>query len=260
MDMGEAPARRRGTSGRWVVRLFPAAWRRRYADELTAILEVRPPTLRELIGLLYCALDAHLDPQVSEGGEFSFMEGRPTMRTRILAGAAVGSGLVLLFGLIVTVDEGLVVRLAIFYALATVGLIGIHRRQVDHAPAMAWIGFVPALVAYLLSAISVSGGLVDATLPVFGSRQAGFFLQEAFWLTSALFGVVTLAIGVLPKPAAVGIAIGAPLAMIGLFIGPSPEPVPELAARVGVIVYGVSFLWLGLSVWTSRPRLQASTA
>lgn len=260
MEVGQQPTRRRGTSGRWVVRLFPPAWRRRYADELTAILEVRPPTFRELIGLLYCALDAHLDPQVSDGGEFAFMEGRPTMRTRILAGAAVGSGLVLLFGLIITVGDGLAVRLAIFYALATVGLIGIHRRQVDHAPLLAWIGFIPAVIAYSLSLVGVVAGLVDAELPGIAGRSYGFFMQQAFWTMSALFGAVTLAIGVLPRPAAIGLLIGAPMAMIGMFIGQSPEPVLGLAASVGVILYGLGFLWLGLSGWSTRPRLQASTA
>jgi hypothetical protein len=133
-------------SGRWVVRLFPPAWRRRYADELVAILELQPPSLRQLMGLLYCALDAHLDPQVTDGGDFSFMEGRPSMRTRLLAAGAVGDGLLLLFGLIITVSDGLVVRLALFYALATVGVIGMHRRQVDQAPALAWIGFAGELI------------------------------------------------------------------------------------------------------------------
>lgn len=252
-------ARESSVPGGWVVRLFPRPWRQRYGEELLNILELRPPSVRHLIGLLYCALDAHLDPQVSEGGEFSFMEGRPTMRTRILAGAAVGGGLVLLFGLIVTISDGLVVRLALFYALAMVGLIGIHRRQVGQAPALAWIGFAPPLVAYAVSLAGVIG-LIDATMPSIGGRQFGFFAQEAFWITSALFGAVTLAIGVLPRVAALALTIGAPLAMIGLFLGPSPEPMLSLAARVGVIMYGLGLIWLGLSVWTAHPRLQTSTA
>jgi hypothetical protein len=245
--------------GGWVVRLFPRAWRQRYAGELLNLLELQPPGVRHLIGLLYCALDAHLDPQVSEGGEFSFMEGRPTMRTRVLAGAAVGGGLVLLFGLIVTIGDGLVVRLALFYALALVGLIGIHRRQVGQAPALAWTGFAPALVAYGISLAAVIG-LIDATMAGIGGRQFGFFAQEAFWITSALFGAVTLAIGVLPRAAALGLTIGAPLAMLGMFVGPSPEPILAVAARVGVIMYGVGLIWLGLSVWTAHPRLQTSKA
>lgn len=246
--------------GGWVVRLFPVAWRERYADELLSILEARPPSLRELIGLLYCALDAHLDPQVGAGGDFSFMEGRPSMRTRILAAAAVGGGLVILFGLIFTVEDGIVLRLALFYALATIGLIGIHARQVSWAPALAWLGFVPALLAYTFSLVALLAPVVGATMPAIGGRNPGFVAQEAFWITSALFGAVTFAIGALSRPAALALTIGAPLAMIGMFIGNSAEPILGPAARIGVITYGVSLVWLGLSVWTARPQPTAATA
>jgi len=254
------PARGPRVGAAWVIRFFPGGWRRRYAEELLAVLELQPPNFLQLIGLLYCALDAHLDPQVSEGGDFSFMEGRPSMRTRILAGAAVGGGLVILFGLIIMVGDGLVIRLAIFYALATAGLIGIHRRQVSQAPTLAWIGFIPAVLAYGLSLVALWGPVAGMTLPSIGGRQFGFVAQEAFWITSALFGAVTLAIGLLPRPAALALTIGAPLAMIGMFLGSSPEPVPALAARVGVAAYGVSLVWLGLSVWTAHPRPTASIA
>ena len=182
------------------------------------------------------------------------------MRTRLLAGAAVAGGLLLLFGLIVTVSEGLVIRLTLFYGLAIVGLVGIHRRQVDEAPAIAWIGFLPAFVAYGMSVLAVIGSLADASLPPIAGRSFGFFAQEAFWITSALFGAVTLIISVLPRPAALALTIGAPLAMIGMFSGSSPEPVLGPLARIGVILYGASLIWLGLSVWTVRPRPMTSTA
>jgi hypothetical protein len=252
--------RRSRVSGGWVVALFPRVWRQRYKEELLAILEVQPATLRQLIGLLYCALDAHLDPQVGGGGDFAFMEGRPSMRTRLLAAAAVGGGLVLLFGLIITVSDGLLIRLALFYALATVGLIGIHRRQVDRAPVPAWVAFVPALLACVISLVSVFGSLVDANLPSIASQRFGVFAQEAFWVTSAVFGAVTLAIGILPRFAALALTIGAPLAMIGIFIGPSPELALTLIARVGLILYGGSLIWLGLSVWSPPPRPMTSAA
>jgi hypothetical protein len=244
-------------AGGWVVHLFPQPWRRRYGDELLDILETRAVSLRDLVGLLYCALDAHLDPQVSAGGDFSFMEGRPSMRTRILAAAAVGGGLVILFGLIFAVEDGIVFRLATFYLLATLGVIGIHVRQASRAPVLAWIGFVPALVAYVFSLVAVVGPVVGATLPAIGGRNPGFVAQEAFWITSALFGAVTFAIGALPRPAALALTIGAPLAMIGMFIGNSGGPAQELAARIGVIAYGGSLIWLGLSGWTAQPRATA---
>jgi hypothetical protein len=172
----------------------------------------------------------------------------------------VGGGLVILFGLIITVEDGIVFRLAIFYLLATIGLIGIHARQVSRAPALAWIGFVPALVAYSFSLVALLGPVMGTTLPAIGGRNLGFVAQEAFWITSALFGAVTFAIGVLPRPAALALTIGAPLAMIGMFIGNSPEPTLQLAARLGVIAYGASLVWLGLSGWTAQPRPTTATA
>jgi hypothetical protein len=48
--------------------------------------------------------------------------------------------------------------------------------------------------------------------------------------------------------------------MIGMFIGSSAEPILAPAARIGVITYGVSLVWLGLSVWTIQPRPTTATA
>ena len=182
------------------------------------------------------------------------------MRTRVLAAAAVAGGLVILFGLIITVEDGIVFRLAVFYALATAGLIGIHARQVSRAPTMACIGFVPALLAYTFSLVALLGPVLGATLPTIGGRNPGFVAQEAFWITSALFGAVTFVIGVLPRPAALALTMGAPLAMVGMFIGTSVEPFLAPAARIGVITYGVGLVWLGLSGWMAQPKPAMATA
>jgi hypothetical protein len=45
-----------------LVRLYPGAWRRRYGDEMEALLEDRRPTVRERLDLLRGALDAWLHP------------------------------------------------------------------------------------------------------------------------------------------------------------------------------------------------------
>jgi hypothetical protein len=44
------------------VALFPRRWRERYGDELDAILDADPPSLRARLDLLRGALDAHLHP------------------------------------------------------------------------------------------------------------------------------------------------------------------------------------------------------
>lgn len=244
-----APARRSSVSGAWVVRLFPRAWRRRYGEELVAILELQPPNLRRLIGLLYCALDAHLDPQVREGADFSSMEGRPTMQTRIFAAAAVGAGFVLAAGLLITDQNWIFVRLVIFYALAGVGLIGVHRRQSAAAPVLAWVGFVPVLVAYAVGLALLLPPAGDLALPAIAGRRFVIVAQEALWIGSFVFGVVTLAIGVMPRLAAAAFTVGAPMAMVGMFIGPTPAPELSAIAYAGLTFYAVGLIWLGLSGW-----------
>jgi hypothetical protein len=246
-----APAGRSNVSGEWVVRLFPRAWRARYGEELVAILELEPPNLRHLIGLLYCALDAHLDPQVSEGGEFSFMEGRPTMQTRIFSATAVGAGIVLVGGLFITDEKWIFVRLVIFYALAGVGLVGVHRCQSAAAPVLSWVGFVPVLVAYAVGLALLFPPVGDLELPAIAGRRFVIVAQEALWIGSFAFGVVTLAIGVLPRLAAAAFTVGAPMAMVGMFIGPTPAPELSAIAYAGITFYAIGLIWLGLSGWAA---------
>ncbi len=45
-----------------LLRLYPLAWRARYGDELTAVLEQHTITLATIVDLLWGALDARLDP------------------------------------------------------------------------------------------------------------------------------------------------------------------------------------------------------
>lgn len=52
----------RVAAGRGLLRVYPLAWRRRYADEVTALLEDDPPSLRGLGTLVTGALRAHARP------------------------------------------------------------------------------------------------------------------------------------------------------------------------------------------------------
>jgi hypothetical protein len=56
---------RRRRLGRPLVALYPQAWRRRYGDEMIALLHDDPPGVRGLASLLLGAADAHLRPQSS---------------------------------------------------------------------------------------------------------------------------------------------------------------------------------------------------
>lgn len=246
--------------GRMVAQLFPSAWRRRYADELLGLLQADPPGPRQLINLLYCALDARLDPQVADDRDFAFMEGRPTMHTRVFAAAAVGAGLVLALGLLITSQDVILVKLVIFYGLAALGLVGVHRRQSDAAPVLSWVGFVPVIVAYVVGFALLLPPVADLAIPAIAGRSLAFVAQEALWMTSFLFGVVTLAIGVLPRLPAAALTVGSPMAMVGMFLGPTPAPELSALAHAGVILYAVGLISLGLSGWAARPVMRTSPA
>jgi hypothetical protein len=58
----------------WLLRLYPRAWRRRYADEFADLLAAERPTPRLVLDLALGALDAHLCPQL-EGGRRKGLRG-----------------------------------------------------------------------------------------------------------------------------------------------------------------------------------------
>jgi hypothetical protein len=246
--------------GRLVLRLYPPEWRRRYAGEMVAILEADPPGPRQVVNLLWCALDARLDPQVAADGDFAFMEGRPSMYTRIYAAAAVGAGLALVGGLLFTDPDLILVKLVIFYALGGLALVGIHRRHSAAAPRLAWAGFVPVMVAYAVGLALLLPPVADMSLPSIGGRRFGVAAQEALWIGSFVFGVATLAIGILPRMATAAFTVGAPMAMVGMFLGPTPPPELSVLAYGGVTLYAIGLIWLGLSGWAAWPATARAAA
>lgn len=56
---------------KWLLRLYPQAWRNRYEDEFLALLEQRGIRFFDIIDIVRGAIDAHLHPQPSIVGSFS---------------------------------------------------------------------------------------------------------------------------------------------------------------------------------------------
>ena len=69
-------------SGTGLLRLYPSWWRERYADEMAALLETRPPNARARLDLIRGALDAHLRSPEPERGS------RREVAAALIAGAA----------------------------------------------------------------------------------------------------------------------------------------------------------------------------
>jgi hypothetical protein len=259
--------------GRWLVRLYPADWRARYGEEFLDLLESRPLTLRAVADVLRGALDAHLDPQLV--GDPLLNPRLPTS-TRLLGVAAMGSGGYVILGILFsmgvsysTMEVGHSTpfaevawaepfgsfRLAMFAPLALAGMIGVHRRQVARAPALSWSALVPAII---FAGMATPNILPDGTgLMTFHTGQAGFILNAGFWISAVGFGVVAAVIGVAPRLGTLSMAVGAPMAMIGMF---GPTEFWFLVAQAGVVIFGFGLIWLGIDLVLRREEPSQSPA
>ena len=230
-----------------LVRLYPAPWRDRYGEEFLALLEDRPPAALQVIDIVWGALDAHLFPQAPEG--------RFRMFTRLAGLAAMGAGAALLIGFLGSVIPD-VTRYTVptVYLLATIGLVGIHLRQVGVRPALAWLGFAAALVGLVTGVVSLILSWTGELPPSGG--EFGHLSGVALWIGSTALGAVMLAIAIFPLPVGLAFTIGAPLAMIGLLVGnlEGSSEVLQTVSLAGIVLYAVGWVGAGFSLLVAQPR------
>lgn len=229
-----------------LVGLYPAAWRHRYGDEFLALLEDRPPSGIGTLDVLWGAIDAHLFPQAPEG--------RFRMFTRLAGLAAIGAGTALFLGFIPFIPGINEITVPVFYGLATVGLVGIHLRQVARRPGLAWLGFVLALVG-LVSGIAFVILTRLGVIPTSGG-ELGWLAGIALWIGSSVLGAVMLTIGVFALPTGLAFVLGSPIAMLGLLAGAASLAggALDVLGQVGIIMYALGWLGVGWSLLAAQPQ------
>jgi hypothetical protein len=239
-----------------LIRLYPAAWRERYGDEMEALLEERPLGPFDLVDLFLGALDAHL--HLRGPGHASEHEKGITMSLRTAGIAAIlGGTLYGLAGLALVADDqgtneaaatlGFFMLIGAAVALL-VGLVGLSAFQARVHRRATWAAVaVPAAGAVMLV-----GGWVAA--PIDGLYMLGFLGLLLVVGGSMLFGLVTLATAVLTRVGAAVLTIGAAinlaawvllLAQGGIRAG--ADQATELGALViGSLGYAAGWIILGL--------------
>ena len=242
-------------NARWLVALYPAGWRARYEEEFLAVLDQRPPRLSQVIDITWGAIDAHLFPQAPEG--------RYRMFTRISGLAAIGAGLLLLIGFAVNVG-GLIdidattnaLRILAFYLLALVGLAGIHVRQVGVRPALAWTGFAAGLGALLLGVVAIGVSLAGGPIPQQTAGILGFVAAAILWIGFSVVGATMLAVRVFPMPIGLAMTTASTMALVGLNLR-HPDVglgIISALAQIGIALYAVAWIGIGLSLVAAQPR------
>lgn len=256
---------------RGLLRLYPAAFRVRFADEMVQLFsdQLRDARadgapagaartwLRTLGDLAVTAASEHVRRDRTVGHSLAIS---PSTSSRVLGLAGILAGVVLLAAFL-PFDWGpdlFNLRLVLFNAGAMAIVIAVHRRQASVAPALALLAAVPAVLAnawYLAMTVLA----VERTGPM-GAGDFGlvyFFAGAAMWLSDAAFGIVTLRLGVVARWGALALAIGSLLAFTGMDRLELNPTIFGPIALAGLALNGIGWILLGLDVATRRRAWEA---
>lgn len=212
-------------AGTRLLRAYPRWWRDRYADEMSALLEARPPDLGARIDLLRGAFDAHLRGAGSPPGG-------------VVAAALIAGGVWTIAGVAsmgAPMSPDWPFYLATTMPLVFVGAVAILIASIGVAR-QAWASSGPglevAVVAVVVGHLAWAGALALATLGgPYGAITA--IAQSVAAIATVGLGLVLLRARVHPVGEAVLVAGG-------VFLLPTPA---------SWLVAGA--LWTGIGLWRS---------
>ena len=191
-----------GSPGAALVRLYPADWRARYGDEMAAVLEARPPRLRDRLDLARGALDAWLHP--------SRRSALPAYLS--LAGGALWTGgALVVLGQPVPPDwPGYLVDMLPQALLAAIALgaasIGVWLRLGDGASRFARLALQVALAGHLAWVVALGAAIL----------RIDYGPTTAIAATAAAVGTFLLAVALLRADDLIvgGLLVAAPVALL----------------------------------------------
>jgi len=242
---------------RFLVRLYPAAWRLRYGDEFEALLEERPLGPFDVADIVLSAIDARIRPRgVAAAGDHS----RGVLMTLRIGGvAAIVGGVLWLVSLVgASVLQGADGQpwqmLFLFSTVALlVAMVGLSGDQGRRQPWLVWAAVTIPIVGALISAL----GMVAMTILGDGPFLLGASPWEvwilgtlALIIGSGLFALVSLRVRGLSRVGAILLVVGAVAALpllFGLTLPNGPDAIGSIAGMLGVAAFAAGWVWLGVS-------------
>ncbi len=251
---------------RRLLRAYPAAFRARFTDDMVQLFndqlrEARTGRsasagfwLRSVGDLVVASTSEHLRRDRTVAHSLSTS---PSTLNRLLGLAGVLGGAVLLAVFVIDIGPELnALRLALFNLGAIAIVVAVHMRQVTVAPRLSLLGAVPALIAnaWYLGMIVLSIGRPQPFAGDFG--LVWFYAGVAMWLADALFALVTLRIGVLARWGALALAIGSPLALLGIdrlgLVSAEEGTIFGPLSQIGIVLNGLGWILLGIDLVIRR--------
>jgi hypothetical protein len=238
-----------------LLRLYPAAWRRRFGDEFAALLEERPIGPFDVADVLLGAVDAHLNLRgrwAGAGHRRGF-----AMTLRIGGLAAIAGSILFATGMVWTNSnpEGELFPPAYLVVIGNVilivALMGLSAFQARHRRGLVWAAFAIPAVGNALSVIGIAG-MTFTDAPFIGG-ESGWAIWGIGLLTmllgSILFAVATLATEALSRRAAIALLTGCAVTVLG-----AGGFVPFIA--LGLTLFVAGWIWLGIdAIRRDRPAI-----
>ena len=232
-----------------LIRLYPKAWRERYGEELSLLLEDRPPGPFDSLDLLLGALDAHLHAVGARGAE----QTSTPRSARLGAGAAMAGGALWMLALATAVRDdpamtGLVMLLvSLTLSMFVVALAALSAVQSRSHPRFVWASFLlPAVGVALL----MGGSLAEVSV---GDRPlVGDLTPYAFWMAgvvfalfgSLLFGIISTVAGGLTRSTAVLLSAGALVQLVTIVA--TDHASDGWLMLAGAVAFGLSWILVGV--------------
>jgi hypothetical protein len=255
---------------RGLLRLYPAAFRARFSDEMVQLFDDQLRDARSrgvpagiartwLRTLLDLAVSAASERVRGDGGVGQSLAPPPSVATRILGVLGIVGGVLLIVVFAFEIDPELnFVRLVLFNVGAIAIVVAVTLRQAAVSRRLSVAAALPAIMAnvwYLtMGVLSIGRPVYPEPDPEF--RPIFFYAGIALWLTDAVFGSVALRLGVVSRWAALALAVGSILAFggmggLGLTAGPFGAIVERLSL-VGIALHGLGWIALGIDVGFRR--------
>ena len=254
---------------RALLRLYPAAFRARFGDEMVQLLgdQLRDARASHAPARVAVAwLGALGDLVVTAASERAAGDRTvahslvaPSRLNRVLGGVGILGGLVLVAALIPGIPWSWAVfnlRLVLFELGAIAVVLAIHGLQSTRG---RWLSLTVSTATILANAWHMVMSVIFVTRPQPPEPDPEFrplyaIAANAMWLSNALFGVVALRLGVVSRRGPIVLTIGSLLAATGVGGNLSHELADALTpfTVAGVVMVGVAWILLGIEVATRR--------
>jgi len=233
-----------------LVRLYPAAWRDRYGDELAALLEDRPPGPFDIADLLLGAIDARLHLR-GIGNDSEHRKGI-AMTLRLSGSAAIlGGGLWIIFFVIAGFSySGADLDAAWFPVVLGAGLLtlaalaGLSAFEFRDHPRWVWIAFVIPAIGIGLVLVALARTLLTGDWSYDEGSGGAALLYGGLLLVlvgSIVFAAVSRPAHGLGRLGTIAIAAGTMVTLPAL-----GGALPPIGLVVGGLLFGSGWIALGL--------------